>query len=240
MRFIDRLFRRRQAVERFNCILNDSARAYYRPSIKLLWRLTPEMMRRKIAEANVQQAFVLASVEHFAREFHGTNILCVGSFEDTAAAGLKALGYKIEEIDPVFNTDLDTFCHAHPEKRGSYQIIFSTSVLEHVADDELFVRQINDLLAPRGFAIMTCDFNDQYKAGDLLPPTDVRFYTQHDLKVRLAAAMPECRPVDQPNWDCNAPDFTYVGIVYTFATIVVRKEEAKKTVHRPLDDDRSC
>jgi SAM-dependent methyltransferase len=230
MRFMNRLFRRRQAVERFNCILDDSARIYYKPTIKLLWQLTPEMMRRKIAKANVQQAFVLAAVEHLANEFRGPNILCVGSFEDTAAAGLKALKYEVEEIDPVINTDLDTFYHAYPEKRGSYQIIFSTSVLEHVADDELFVSQINGLLAPRGIAIMTCDFNDQYKRGDPLPPTDLRFYTQDDLRARLAGAMPDCRLIDQPNWVCSAPDFTYVGIVYTFATIVVRKEEPKKTV----------
>ncbi len=231
MRFVSRFFRRKQLVARFNCILNDDARVHYKPTIKLLWRLTPEMMRRKIAEANVQQAFVLASVEHVASEFENPKILCVGSFEDTAAAGLNALGYTIEEIDPAINSDLDTFYRAHPEKHESYQIIFSTSVLEHVADDELFVGQINDLLAPRGVAIMTCDFNDQYKPGDLLPPTDVRFYTKRDLSMRLMAAMPGCRLIDQPIWNCDTPDFTYAGLHYTFASFVVRKEEAKNRAH---------
>jgi len=44
--------------------------------------------------------------------------------------------------------NLDTFFQApRRTKPGTYDIVFSTSVLEHVKDDETFVRQAADLLA---------------------------------------------------------------------------------------------
>jgi hypothetical protein len=36
--------------------------------------------------------------------------------------------------------------------------------------------------------------------------------------------MEGCTPVDEPQWDCPNPDFSYLGkFRYTFATIVVKK-----------------
>ena len=127
------------------------------------------MMRRKIPEANVQQAFVLDSVYKFIKMKPKPKALCVGSFEDTAAASLKMIGYHIEEIDPALNCDLETYFNLPTTTKASYDVIFSTSVIEHVPDDETFIRQIAKLLAPEGVGVLTCDYNDAYKPGDRLP-----------------------------------------------------------------------
>jgi len=108
--------------------------------------------------------------------------------------------------------------------KSSYDIIFSTSVIEHDPDDESFIRCIADLLALGGVAVITCDYKDGWKPGEPKPEVDARFYTQHDLRDRLLPLMSNCHLVDEPQWDCPNPDFNYLGkYQYTFATFVVRK-----------------
>lgn len=209
----------------FNRILDNQARYLYRPVIKKMFELVPHMLERKIQEANIQQAFVLDTVEKFIGKFNQPKILCVGSYDDTAAASLVKLGHSIEEIDPVINCDLDSFFNQDSTLKESYQIIFSTSVLEHIEDDELFIRQIVDLLAPGGVGVLTCDYEEHYQPGDSIPDVDRRFYTQKDLRDRILPLLRGCSLVDEPQWACPNPDFVYAGKYrYTFATLVFQKD----------------
>jgi FkbM family methyltransferase len=212
-------------VTSFNRILDDAARSQYQSVINQLFALVPEMMARKIPEANIQQAFILDTVQKFASQFSQPKILCVGSHEDSAAGSLKKLGYQLEGIDPSINCDLNTYFHKPSTIKGSYDIIFSTSVIEHVQNDELFVTQIAELLAPGGTAILTCDYNDQYQPGDLIPAVDFRLYTQKDFNQRLLPLLKNCVLPDVPQWDCPNPDFIYEGCRYTFATFVFQKNK---------------
>jgi SAM-dependent methyltransferase len=183
----------------------------------------PHMMARKIPNANVQQAFVLDSVYKFIKTKSHPKILCVGSYEDTAAASLKMLGYHIIEIDPILNYDLDTFFHLPTTLKDSFDVIFSTSVIEHVKDDEIFISQIAELLAPGGVCILTCDYNNNYKPGDRLPKTDIRFYTKKDFLERLIPRAKGCILIDPPRWDESLPDFIYDGCLYSFGTLTFQK-----------------
>jgi len=212
-------------VESFNRILDNAARQQYKPVIDVLYDLLPEMMSHKIAEANIQQAFVLDTVHKFASRYESPKMLCIGSYDDTAAAALKKYGYRLDEVDPVLNYDLNTFLHKPSTVKGSYDIVFSTSVIEHVENDEMFVTQIAELLAPSGVAILTCDYNDHYKPGDHIPREDFRLYTQKDFKERLLPLLKNCSLVDTPQWDCPNPDFVYDGCRYAFATFVFRKNK---------------
>ena len=206
-----------------NNILDDKAREIYRDTIAHMFVCLPDLMSRKIAEANVQQAFVLDTVYKLAANIDGPKVLCVGSFEDSAAASLRLLGIEIDEIDPMINYDLATFLTKPATQLNSYDVIFSTSVIEHVADDEGFVKQIASLLKMGGKAVLTCDYDDHYKTGDPKPIVDHRLYTQKDIRERLMSQIPDCRLVDEANWDCENPDFWYEGVNYTFASIVFEK-----------------
>ena len=212
-------------VTSLNRILDDEARSQYQPVINQLFALVPEMMARKIPEANIQQAFILDTAQKFASPLVKPKILCVGSHEDSAAAALKKLGYHLEEIDPAINCDLNVYFHKPSTIKGSYDIIFSTSVIEHVQNDELFMVQIAELLAPGGTGILTCDYNDQYKPGDRIPAVDFRLYTQKDFRQRLFPLLKNCVFPDVPQWDCPNPDFIYEGCRYTFATFVFQKNK---------------
>lgn len=208
----------------FNRILDDRARFEYADALKELGRLAPEVIARKIPRANIQQAFVFDTVRRLAKERTNPRILCVGSFEDTAAVSLKQIGVVMEEVDPaVNNMTLGDFYALPTTQRGTYDIVFSTSVLEHVEDDETFVRQIADLLAPGGVCVLTCDFKEGYRKGDPLISADYRFYTKEDLAGRLMSKLPDCRLLDSPSWDCPHPDFELAGFQYTFATLVFKK-----------------
>ena len=81
----------------------------------------------------------------------------------------------------------------------------ATSVIEHIADDEEFLKQFELLLAPGGFGVLTCDFNDQCRPGDPLPVEDRRFYTRRDLQERLMPLIRKCQLVDQPRWSASSP-----------------------------------
>lgn len=216
---------RAKGVKRFNRILDNQARAQYKSVIKQLHSLAPEIMVSKIAAANIQQAYIYDAVNHFAREFTSPRMLCVGSFDDSASASLKMLGYAIEEIDPEVNgLDLNKFFNLPTTKKASYDIVFSTSVLEHVQDDALFVAQMAELLAPGGVGLLTCDYNDLHKPGDPIIPGDYRFYTQKDLITRILPALKDCSLIDVPHWECANPDFMFLGYRYTFATLAFRKD----------------
>jgi hypothetical protein len=209
----------------YNRILDDSAREQYKSVIALFFAITSDIIYRKIPEANVQQAFVFDTVTKIVRGFSNPRLLCVGCFEDSAAYSLEQFGYRIDGIDPVLNYDLNTFLRKPSTVPGSYHVIFSTSVIEHVENDELFLEQIASLLAPGGTAIITCDYNDQYKQGDPIPSEDFRLYTQKDFRERLLPLLTDCELVDDPQWECAAPDFTYAGCRYTFASLVFRKNQ---------------
>jgi SAM-dependent methyltransferase len=211
------------ALAGLNRILDRSAFVTYKPAIDFLFRHLPGIMARKMPAANIQQAFVLDTVMRLMPKDRRPALLCVGSFEDTAAGAISLSGHPVEEVDPVINYDLGTFMTKPSCKPGSYDVVFSTSVIEHVADDEEFIKQFEQLLAPGGYGVLTCDFNDQWRPGDPLPVEDRRFYTQRDLRERLMSLIPGCQLADQPNWRCDQPDFEYGGCRYTFATLVFRK-----------------
>jgi len=207
-----------------NRILDNSARELYRPAIAKLTELVPLTMAKKIPEANVQQAFVFDTVYKIAKEYSHPKILCVGSYEDTAAMSLKRMGFEVDDIDPVLNYFLQDYFNKPSVVKNSYDIVFSTSVIEHDPDDESFMKCIEGLLSPQGKAVITCDYKDGWKPGEPKPVEDARFYTMKDLSGRLPAYIPQCRLVDTPQWECEHPDFNYLGkYQYTFATFVIQK-----------------
>jgi SAM-dependent methyltransferase len=210
-------------VTSYNRILDNAARNLYSPVIEMMFREIPRLMSRKIPEANVQQAFVLDSVQKFASKSKNSKLLSVGCYEDSAVICLEKMGYKIKGVDPALNYDLSIYLEKSPKQKGTFDIVFSTSVIEHVEDDELFVSEIYDMLVPGGVAILTCDYQDQYKSGDPLPVEDYRFYTQKDFTMRLMPLLENVELVGVPNWECPNPDFNYAGCNYTFATLVFRK-----------------
>ncbi|HEX4878131.1 MAG TPA: methyltransferase domain-containing protein [Chitinophagaceae bacterium] len=210
----------------FNRILDNKAREEYKDVIKLLCQLCPDEMSRKIPEANIQQAFVFETVRNLAAHFNTPRILSVGCYEDTAYIGLQKLGIKADGIDPVLNYDLSTYLTKPGVIQEKYDIIFSTSVIEHVEDDNKFVNEMANLLKPGGFIVLTCDYKEDYKPGDKIPGVDFRFYTKKDLAFRLPSQMNGCSIFGNFNWDCPKPDFWFEKINYTFAAFVAQKDRS--------------
>jgi hypothetical protein len=209
--------------EEYNTILDNQKRETYKKAIEVIEQLNPALIKRKIPEANVQQAFVFDSVYRLAQKFTNPRILCVGSFEDTACLSLRKVGFELEENDPVLNYPLEKFITRPVRNHPEYDIIFSTSVIEHVAEDEIFIRNIANLLAKGGFMVLTCDFKEGYKVGDAKPDVDCRFYTQSDLQKRLLPNAKNCSLYGKVNWEYDKPDFFMAGYNYTFATFVMQK-----------------
>lgn len=212
------------AVRRFNTILDDSARMHFRPMIDLMFAVVPDTMSRKIATANVQQAFVLAAVLELTPRLPHARVLCVGCHEDTAYETLMRMGYAVEGIDPnVDGRDVADYVRENPDALGTFDTVFSTSVIEHVPHDELFVADIARLLKPGGVAVLTCDYREAWRPGMPLPPTDERFYRSEDLRARLPKAMKSCEFIDEPDWESFEPDFAYGQCHYSFAAFCMRK-----------------
>lgn len=207
-----------------NRILDNEARELYKPAIQFITKLVPKTISKKIPEANVQQAFVFDTVFRLSSNYTNPKLLCVGSNEDTASMSLMKIGYSVDEIDPVMNYTLQEYFTKPSTVKNSYDIVFSTSVIEHDPDDESFVKCIAELLTPGGLAVLTCDFKEGWTSKDPLPSCDFRFYTQDDFKNRLLPSMKNCTLIDEPQWDCPNPDFSLGGqYQYTFATLVIKK-----------------
>lgn len=209
----------------FNRILDDAARELYKPAEAKLKELAPATMAKKIARANVQQAFVFDTVYRHLAKYPDAKLLCVGSYEDTASMALRKMGYNVEEVDPMLNYFLQEYYEKPGVKKNNYDIIFSTSVIEHDPDDKSFLECVEGLLKPGGLAVITMDYKDGWKPGDPKPDVDARFYTKHDMEHRVMSYLPESQTIDKGNWDCPDPDFNYLGkYQYTFATLVFRKK----------------
>lgn len=208
-----------------NRVLTNKDREELAPIIKLMWDTCPDMMSRKIPEANVQQAFVLDQVIKISRTvIPEPNILSVGCFEDTAYETLKIMGANIIGIDPAINFDLGSYLNSkHPFP--AYDVVFATSVIEHVKNDEEFIRDMCVLLNKNGCGILTTDFKESYLPGNPLPYSDERFYTRYDLEVRLRSVLRQmgCDLIDKPDYT-DTDDFVYQGHHYSFATFVFRKK----------------
>ncbi len=214
------------ANDGFNRILDDQARDLYSPTINKLIEFAPATMAKKIARANVQQAFIFDTVCRNLQQYNNPKLLCVGSYEDTASMSLQKIGYHVEEIDPMINYFLQDYITKPSTLINHYDIIFSTSVIEHDPDDKSFLQCIEKLLAPGGLAVITCDYKDGWELGQPKPEVDARFYTKKDMEERMLSYMPGCEFVDKGNWDCPNPDFYYQGKYnYTFATFTVRKKK---------------
>ena len=175
-------------------------------------------------QANVQQAFVFDTVYRFAHKIERPKILCVGCYEDTASMTLIKMGYNVEEIDPMINYFLQDFYTKPSTVLNSYDIVFSTSVIEHDPNDKTFMECIEGLLAPGGIGVITCDYKDGWVKGESKPNMDERFYTKKDMEHRLLSYIPNCELIDVGEWDCPNPDFNFINkFQYTFATFVFRK-----------------
>ncbi len=209
-----------------NRILTDTDRELYSTTIAEMYKYVPEMSGNKIASALVQQAFVAKNVYELRGKNKYPRILSAGSYQDTAAELLRFQGLAVYDVDPVINCDLHTYVtRIHPFSK-LFNMVISTSVLEHTTNDEEFIADICDLLMPGGIAILTCDFKDDWHAGEPVPYTSNRFYTKHDLLVRLREVIKGhgCDLIDEPNYD-DKDTFVWDGINYSFATYVFKKGE---------------
>ena len=208
----------------FNKILDDRSRHAYSVALHLQENHAPEILSRKIERANIQQAFAVDTTLRLLPKARLARILAIGSFEDTAVATLKAMGYRVDEIDPNVNgVDLEMFYRSASTEMAGYDLILCVSVLEHVADDQAFMRMTADLLAPNGFAVFTIDFAEGYVDGDKIPNADERFYTTQHIRGRLMSVLPDCSLLDVPSWREGAEDFHYEGCDYGFAGWVFQK-----------------
>lgn len=205
----------------YNRILTDDDRRAYQGIIDEMASNSPEMIGRKISSALVQQAFVVNTIRELVPK--GADILSAGAYEDTAGELLKK-EYTVVDIDPVINTDLHSYTLLMPG--GLYDAIISTSVLEHTANDEEFIRDICGLLKPGGIAVLTCDYKADYRQNDRLPTTSNRFYTTYDLLQRLQSIINSrgCNLIDIPDYT-DRDTFSWEGIPYSFATYVFRKDK---------------
>lgn len=201
-----------------NRILNEQDRKQLQPLIEEMFKTCPEMMSRKIPEANIQQAYIIREVLKKYRP--GDKVLCVGVYEDTAYEYLKTKGIEIVGIDPQVNTDLRTFAKQTTEK---FHIIFSTSTIEHVANDAEFIQDICNLLEVGGYAFLTADFREDYKPGIPKPSVDYRLYTSADYKrLSKVAGDRNCFFLDELIPDVT-PYFHYENADYSFSTMVFKK-----------------
>lgn len=198
-----------------NTILDDNKRVFYAPLIQTMKQRLPNEMARKIERANVQQAWMVETFFNLAnKESHH---LCVGSYEDTAFAYLLTERYNITGIDPVINHSLHDFANMQNQQ---YQIVFSTSVIEHVENDEEFITDMCRLIEPGGYGLLTCDYNPNYPNVPK-PIVDARLYNDFDLNTRIPTLLQSngFAIYGDINYTGNI-DFHYEGCNYAFATIV--------------------
>lgn len=205
-----------------NRILDDNARTELAPAINELRALCPEMSARKPDRSHVQQAWIYKMIKAYARP--DEPLLCVGCYEDTAHDALVKTGYKSYGIDPCVNMSLAQFLSATCRTPLFYPVVFATSVIEHVPDDDKFIDDMASLVAPGGFLMLTCDFRTEWEPGQSAPTTSHRFYTADRLRA-IAIRLGERGLLlfGGVDWEHGAMDFTWEAHIYAFATLIAQR-----------------
>lgn len=194
----------------------------YKKEFDLMEEHAEDMLKRKIHSSLHQSAQIL---HHILNNISDDSILLsVGAYDDLPTEVLTGMGYHVAKIDPVINMDLHEYRMS--PKHNKFDLIFSTSVIEHEQNDEQFIIDMCDLLKPGGLCLFTCDFKPDYVHGDPLPTTAVRFYTKGRLIYLLDSADTHgCKPTNKHEWNITPDelDFQWEGIDYCFAGVSLRK-----------------
>lgn len=209
-----------------NRILDNSAREEYKDDIAQIAAFCPDMYARKIPAANVQQGFVFHTVKELVPD-KNADILCAGSWEDTASCALRRDGYNnIVDLDPMINYTLHEYVLSLPKEEDTelFDAVFSTSVVEHVHDDEEYFDDVIRLVKSGGYFIVTFDYKPDWEPGQRVPVTSLRFYTPDSVKKIVKQFRDGGFSVfGGADYDGDI-DFNWEGIPYTFGTAVFKKK----------------
>lgn len=208
-------------IIKYNRILSKKDLDTYKSSIKNLIKIAPDMMSEKDPQAINQQAFVFSAILNLIKN-KKDKLLCIGNFQDPTYESLYKLGYNIAGVDPVLNYTLDNFIKKKSTIKRSYNLIFATSVLEHIKDDINFLNKCQILLDKGGILILTCDYKNDYKINDPLPGTNFRFYNRESINIILKK-FPYLKPIDTLDLDTDNKNYYGDNIKYTFCCLVLKK-----------------
>jgi hypothetical protein len=179
------------------------------------------MMSETDPQAINQQAFVFSAILNLIKN-KKDKLLCIGNFQDPTYESLYKLGYNIVGVDPVLNYTLDNFIKKKSTIKRSYDLIFATSVLEHIKDDINFINKCQILLDKGGILILTCDYKNDYNINDPLPGTNFRFYNRESINIILKK-FPYLKPIDTLDLDTDNKNYYGDNIKYTFCCLVLKK-----------------
>jgi hypothetical protein len=208
-------------IIKYNRILSKKDLDTYKSSINNLIKIAPDMMSEKDPQAINQQAFVFSAILNLIKN-KKDKLLCIGNFQDPTYESLYKLGYNIVGVDPVLNYTLDNFIKKKSTIKRSYDLIFATSVLEHIKDDINFINKCQILLDKGGILILTCDYKNDYNINDPLPGTNFRFYNRKSINIILKK-FPYLKPIDTLDLDTDNKNYYGDNIKYTFCCLVLKK-----------------
>jgi SAM-dependent methyltransferase len=218
-----------------NRVLSPQDRKALIPIVNELHGLEPDIMSRKFPEAVFQNAFNFQQARTLARPTD--SIILIGGYEDPIGPALRKLGHHVTITDPdIDGRDLNDVWSDSNATQERWDMVVSCSVLEHVEDDFLFLLQLHQLLKPGGLALLTTDFNHDWKPGLPKPKTDVRFYTPTRLRT-LASMFPQGTFVEGLRWQPSAPYFQYENSCYGFCSLMMRNiatPEQSAEIHRRI------
>jgi len=174
-----------------------------------------EIFQRKNANAQIQYAFAKKTVDVLAQQLSprpasSIKILSIDGENPTAMA-LKKQGYRITEIEDLFKFHSDS-----TTLMGEFDLIIAVSTLNYVRNDELYVSQLCDLLAPGGSVIFTMAYKSIVRWKDPIPDQMQRVYSLQDFSKRLINLQHSCHLLGFPHWPTENGDqnISYVSLVF--------------------------
>ena len=103
----------------------------------------------------VQAAFAVDAVTRLVARYFEPDILVVGKADDATAGMLQARGFRLDLAEPKAVLAMQWRTWSRRVERPSYDIVVGVSVFEDVGDGGAMVRELAELLAPNGVAILT-------------------------------------------------------------------------------------
>lgn len=185
----------------------------------------PALWGRKIPGALFQYSYLLGMLTELGA--NNANVLVVGGYEDPIADYCHRTPGQfryVQEVDPCINgLDLHGFLENHSYVCGTFDFVVAASVLEHVEEDSEFLDDILRALKPDGVALLTVDYKNDWRRGDPLVPTQLRFYTEYELNCLADYINDRVAWIEEKDWFPIGNYFHFGGVDYAFAAMTFRK-----------------
>lgn len=186
---------------RGNRVITTSDQRALESTVTEMTRLCRESGADLNAEFILQEAFLFEQIKRMIRRTDKVLVIHDPASASPLSAALTGLGYQIELSEfPIGHSGATAPWKKRVSAGPQYDFVVANSVLDRVANDELFLSQLIRILKSGGMALLTANYDDGSGEATTKSVVSNKRYDAKQLH-ELLALFPQAEVLDVPSWE---------------------------------------